>query len=60
MKKLSFYFLRFIEKTGPFYFILSFVFYLSGFFDEKVLGMIVVCSIVGIIMVVTDELKKRK
>lgn len=51
MRKLNQCFLKWLDKTGVFYLILSAVFAISGEMGETVTYLLIICSIMGLFMV---------
>ncbi|GEM_PF-2803981 len=57
MKKLTSFILRFLDKTGPFYFILSSIFALSGDMDSTVTWLLLISCFFGVVMTLMDRKK---
>lgn len=57
--RVSSYALRFLDKAGVFYFILSAVFALSGEMDERSLYLLLLSSFFGLILVFIERYKRR-
>ena len=51
MRKLNRCFLKWLDKTGVFYLILSAVFAISGEMGEAVTYLLITCSVMGLFMV---------
>lgn len=52
------YFLRFINKTGSFYYILSLIFFITGEADSTTAFLLLVCSTLGLVLIFTDKKKE--
>lgn len=59
MKKLISYVLLFIDKAGPFYFILSSVFSLSGELDETVTYLLLISCLFGVVLVLVETRENK-
>lgn len=59
MRKLNRCFLKWLDKTGVFYLILSAVFAISGEMGEAVTYLLIICSVMGLFMVFL-EMKFKK
>lgn len=58
-KKYSFYILRFLDRAGVFYFILSAVFAFSGEIDERCLHLFLLSSIFGLFILLIERYKAK-
>lgn len=55
MMKFTPFILRFVSKTGSFYFIFSIILFISGETDSTTAFLLLICSISGLILVFTDK-----
>ncbi|TCQ83025.1 hypothetical protein EC840_1263 [Rahnella sp. JUb53] len=52
------YILRFINKTGSFYYIFSLVLFITGEADSTTAFLLLICSILGLVLIFTDKKKE--